>query len=225
MSIILKCLKSRNLPLHIMILPGVIFLIMFAYIPMLGIIIAFQDFNPARGFLGNQVWVGFENFNFILNHPHTLRALSNTLIISISKIILGLAVPITFAILLNELKNTALRRTIQTVIYLPHFLSWVIFAGLLINILSPSLGIVNNFLGIFGVVPIFFLGDNSWFPVTMVLTDIWKGFGFGTIVYLATITSIDVQLYEAAIVDGAKRSQQIRYITCLLYTSPSPRDA
>lgn len=215
MSIILKGLRSRNLPLHLMILPGVAFLVIFAYIPMAGIIMAFQDFNPARGFLGNQEWVGFENFSFVINHPHTLRALSNTLLISSMKIILGLAVPITFAILLNELRSSAFRRTIQTIIYLPHFLSWVIFAGLLINILSPERGIVNNFLEIFGIEPIFFLGDNSWFPATIIFTDIWKGFGFGTIVYLAAITSIDVQLYEAAIVDGATRFQQVRYVTLL----------
>nr|WP_246400453.1 ABC transporter permease subunit [Jiangella mangrovi] len=129
------------------------------------------------------------------------------------KIVAGLIAPLLTALLLNEVGKAAFRRSVQTVIYLPHFLSWVILGGILIDVLSPSNGIVNQFLGIFGVDPIYFLGDNDWFPYTLVVSDTWKEFGFNTVVYLAAITAIDPSLYEVASVDGAGRLRQTWHIT------------
>jgi len=204
---------SRELPLHLMILPGLILILIFSYGPMAGIIIAFQKFIPAKGLFGDQKWIGFGNFIYAVQLPGSMRVLWNTFYISFLKMVTGLIVPITFAILINEIKNAFIKRSIQTAVYLPHFLSWIILSGILIDILSPSNGIVNKILGAFGVEPIFFLGDNKWFPITIVVTHIWKEFGFNTIVYLAAITSIDIQLYEAAKIDGANRMQQILHVT------------
>ncbi|HHY81435.1 MAG TPA: sugar ABC transporter permease, partial [Clostridiales bacterium] len=129
------------------------------------------------------------------------------------KIIMGIIVPVTTALLLNEVLHNTYKRIIQTIIYLPYFLSWVILSGILITILSPSEGIVNQLLGYIGIPPIFFLGDEKVFPFTLVITDVWKNFGFGTIVYLSALTAIDPNLYEAALIDGANRWQQTKYIT------------
>lgn len=145
--------------------------------------------------------------------PNTWEVVWNTIFIATMKIVAGLVAPIVTALLLNEVGKTLFKRGIQTAIYLPHFLSWVIIGGILIDILSPSTGIVNSFLGIFGVDPIYFLGSNSWFPYVMVISDTWKEFGFATIVYLAALTSIDPALYEAAAVDGAGRLRQTWHVT------------
>jgi putative aldouronate transport system permease protein len=145
--------------------------------------------------------------------PGALAALRNTISIAFWKIILSLVVPIIVAILLNEVRSSKFRRTVQTAIYLPYFLSWVIFSGVLLDILSPSSGIVNSFLNMLGLESIFFLGDNRYFQATIIWTDIWKGFGFGTIVYLAAITGIDQSLYEAATMDGAGRFRKMWHIT------------
>jgi putative aldouronate transport system permease protein len=196
-----------------MLLPGVILLFIFHYLPMAGILISFQKFNPAKGLFGAQKWIGLDNFRYVLSLPSFFTVIWNTVIISISKIILGMIVPIIFSILINEVKNSGLKRCIQTVIYLPHFLSWVVLGGIFIDILSPSGGLVNNFLGLFGVDPIFFLGDNKWFQFTTIFTETWKEFGYGTIVYLAAITGIDPNLYEAAHMDGANRWRQVLHIT------------
>ena len=194
---------KRELPLHLMLVPGIIFTIIFCYIPMAGMVIAFEKFIPAKGLFGDQKWIGFDNFTYLLNMPGAMSALKNTVVIAFFKIILGLIVPISVAILLNEVRSNKFRRTVQTAIYLPYFLSWVVLGGVMIDILSPSSGIVNQALGFLGIKPIFFLGSNKWFQPTIVMTDIWKGFGFGTVVYLAAITGIDPSLYEAATMDGA----------------------
>lgn len=203
----------RELPLHLMMLPGLVLIVLFSYVPMAGIIIAFQKFIPAKGLFGDQRWVGLDNFRYVMNLPSFNQVLWNTLFISSLKLILGLIVPIIFAILLNELKNEVIKRSVQTTIYLPYFLSWVVLGGILIDILSPSSGIVNQLLGAFGLNKIFFLGDNSWFPFTLVSSDIWKNFGYGTIVYLAAITGIDPGLYESATIDGANRWHKVWHIT------------
>jgi putative aldouronate transport system permease protein len=204
---------KRDLPLHLMILPALIIIVVFSYVPMAGIIIAFQKFIPAKGLFGNQKWIGLENFRYVLEMPDSMRVLKNTIYIAFGKIVTGLAVPITFAILINEVKRVTLKRSIQTLIYLPYFLSWVILGGVLIDILSPSSGVINNVLKSVGVQPIFFLGDNNWFRPTLIISNVWKEFGYGTVVYLAAITSIDTQLYEAAIIDGANRWRQTWHIT------------
>lgn len=203
----------RQLPLYLMLLPGMIILFIYSYIPMVGIVIAFQRFIPAKGLFGPQEWVGLGNFRYILTLPDTYKILRNTVFIASMKIIAGLVVPIVTALLLNEVRREKFKRSIQTIIYLPHFLSWVIFAGILIDILSPSEGIVNKILESIGLRSIYFLGDPKWFPYTMVITDLWKNFGFSTIVYLAALTNISPTLYEAAEIDGANRWQQTWYIT------------
>jgi len=203
----------RNLPLHLMIFPGLLLLIIFSYIPMAGLYIAFQKFIPAKGFFGDQRWIGWDNFVYMLDMPGIYSVLWNTVFIAGMKMIAGLIVPITVALLLNELRSSGLRRGIQTLVYLPHFLSWIILAGVLIDILSPSSGLVNQLLSIFGLKSIFFLGSNDWFPYTMVISDVWKEFGFATIVYLAALTAIDPQQYEAAVIDGANRWKQTWHVT------------
>ncbi|NOU62828.1 ABC transporter permease subunit [Paenibacillus sp. LMG 31461] len=204
--------KKREIPLHLMIFPAIILLLVYSYGPMLGMVMSFQKFIPARGFLDSQ-WIGWDNFRYIFAMPDFHRALWNTLLISFMKIIANLIVPIAIALLLNEIRKEAFKSYVQTLIYLPHFLSWILLGGILIDILSPTNGIVNQVLGFFGVKPIYFLGDNSWFRQTLVATDVWKEFGYNTIVYLAALTGINPALYEAAIVDGASRWKQTLYIT------------
>lgn len=200
----------RQRAFHLMLIPGVVLVFIFSDLPFYGLIISFQDYNPGLGF--NSPWVGMENFHHVFQQPNFIRTIWNTLYMSIFKIIGGIVVPVIFALLLNEVAHTFIKRTFQTLVYLPNFLSWVIMAGIMIDILSSE-GIVNSFLGLFGVGPISFLGSPSIFPWTMIVTDIWKGFGFGTVVYLAALTSIDPGLYEAAVMDGARRWKQTLYIT------------
>ncbi|MBO9610917.1 MAG: sugar ABC transporter permease [Paenibacillaceae bacterium] len=205
--------KRNTWPLHLMILPGFILVLIYSYGPLAGMVIAFQKFVPARGLFGHQIWVGWANFDYALQFPGTLRVVWNTLYIASMKIVAGLLVPVVVALMLNEVIHAKLKRTLQTIVYLPHFLSWVLLSGILIDILSPGYGLVNAILRQIGVDPIYFLGDNRWFPYTLVVSDVWKEFGFGTIVYLASITSINPQLYEAAVVDGANRWRQTIHIT------------
>jgi putative aldouronate transport system permease protein len=202
----------RELPLYIMLAPAVILALVYSYLPMIGIIMGFQRVLPGKGIFGSP-WVGFENFIFVLQMPTIWQVVWNTVFISGLKAIFGVIVPVTVALMLNNVLSRPFRRTIQTVIYLPHFLSWIIMAGILVDILSPSEGIVNQALGVVGIKPIFFLGDDKVFPWTMVFSDVWKSFGFGTIVYLAALLDIDPTLYEAAVMDGATRSQQNWYIS------------
>jgi len=204
--------RTSTLPLHLMILPGLILTLVYKYGPMFGIVIAFQDFVPIRGVTGSE-WVGLENFEFALRFPDTMEVIVNTLSISTGKIVFGLIAPIVTALLLNELRHKVVKSGIQTIIYLPHFLSWVILGGILIEILSPSRGIVASALELVGIEPIYFLGDNTWFPWVLISTHVWKEFGFGTVIYLAALTSIDPTLYEAAMVDGASRWRQTWNVT------------
>ncbi len=204
---------KKELPFHLMLLPGILITFIFSYIPMLGMKIAFQKFIPAKGLFGDQIWNGLDNFTYLINMPGAMTALKNTIIIAFWKIILGIIIPVIVALMLNEVRSSKLRRSVQTAIYLPYFLSWVIFAGILIDILSPSGGVVAQMLRVIGVDPPFFLGSNKLFQPTLIWTDIWKSFGFGTIVYLAAITGVDTSLYEAATMDGAGRLQKMWHIT------------
>ena len=204
---------KRNIPLHLMLLPAVILVLIFAYIPMYGLVIAFQNFNAAKGIFGGQKWIGLGNFTYIFTLPSIWRVFGNTLIIAVLKIIFGTLAAITTALLLNECSAKGVKKGVQTMIYFPHFISWIILAGVFTDILSPTDGVVNSFLGLFGVKPIYFLGDNKYFRGTLVVTDIWKSFGYNSIVYLATITGIDPSLYEAASIDGAGRWKQMWHIT------------
>ena len=202
---------KHNWPLYVLLLPSIVLVIIFCYIPMGGLIMAFQNYKPWLGIFGSE-FVGLENFRQIFEFKESYQAIINTLIIAVSKIILGLIVPIVMALLLNEVKQIGLKKSIQTLVYLPHFLSWVTVAGMLRDILGLD-GIVNSFLQRFGVEPIFFLGEAGMFRQIAVASDLWKGFGFGMIVYLAAISNIDQNLYEAAEMDGANRWRQTLHIT------------
>lgn len=203
----------KEIPFHLMLLPAVILVFIYMYVPMAGLVIAFEKFIPAKGLFGDQKWIGWDNFIYLYHLPGAINALRNTVIIAFFKIVLHLLIPVTVSILLNEVRSAAFRRTAQTLIYLPHFLSWIIMGGILIDLLSPSGGLINNFLGLFGIEPIFFLGSNKYFRFTLISTDVWKEFGFNTIVYLAAITNIDPTQYEAATIDGANRFQRMIHVT------------
>lgn len=208
-----KAKFKKELPLHLMILPGLILVLIFSYVPMGGLIIAFQKFIPSKGMFGKQKWIGFDNFSYVFSLPGFTRAMMNTIIIAAWKIVLGLVVPIVFALLLNEIKGRRFKKVVQTIVYLPYFMSWVILGGIFRDMLSPGEGIINQIITAFGGKSIFFLGDNRYFRGTMIVTNIWKNFGYGAIVYLAAILGIDTQLYEAAQIDGANRWQQTWHVT------------
>lgn len=205
--------RVNPLSLYIMVIPAMICVFIFSYIPMAGIIIAFQNFIPAKGFFGVQKWVGLKNFTFMFQLPNFMSLLGNTTYIATMKIVAGIIVPVAVALMLNEITGPALKKTFQTMVYFPYFLSWVIIAGVLIDMLSPSIGIVNKAMNLVGLPSVYFLGSPKWFPYTMVITDVWKNFGFGTIVYLAALTNIDPTLYEAAEIDGAGRWKQTIHVT------------
>lgn len=205
--------SAYEIPLHLMLIPGIITIFVFHYLPLGGLIIAFQRFIPAKGLFGDQRWVGFQNFEYIFSMPNTMNVLRNTVVIAFYKIVLGLIIPITIALMLNELKKQTIKRSIQTIIYFPHFLSWIIFGSIIMDMLSPSSGLINRLLALFGIQPIYFLGDNRYFQQTIIWTDVWKNFGYGTVVYMASITSIDPTLYEASSIDGANRWKQTWHVT------------
>ncbi|MFT9040831.1 ABC transporter permease [Schleiferilactobacillus harbinensis] len=203
--------KNSQLMYHLMMLPGMLFLLVFSFVPMLGIVMAFQNYIPAKGILGS-TWVGLANFKYMLEIPDSLQILMNTVIIASWKIVLGTIVPVVFALLLNEIRIKWAKRTIQTIVYLPNFLSWVVLAAVVVNLFDYH-GPVNTFLATFGVKPILFMGSNHWFRQIIIGSDVWKGFGYGSIIYLAALTGINPGLYEAAEIDGASRWQQLLHVT------------
>ena len=178
---------------------------------MYGLVMAFQNFSPVYGFTGSP-WVGLENFRWLFNQPQFVRTIPNTFFISIMKIAIGTTASVVFALLLNEIRQTFNKRLFQTIVYIPNFISWVILAGVIQTILASD-GLVNNVMISMGGSRVNFLIDTAVFPWTMIWTDVWKTFGFGTVVYLATITSIDPELYESAVIDGAGRFRQTLSIT------------
>jgi len=201
-----------ELPLHLMLVPGLIVVLLFSYGPMVGTVIAFENFVPVKGIFRSE-WVGLDHFRYIYSLPETMAVFRNTVFIASMKIVGGLVAPLATALLLNEVGRKLFKRTVQTVIYMPHFLSWVIMAGILIDVLSPTTGIVNAALDGLGLKKIFFLGNPDWFPFVLAATDVLKEFGFGTIVYLAAIAGINPALYEAAVIDGAGRWKQTLHVT------------
>ena len=196
---------------HLMLLPVMAFLVIFHILPMFGVIIAFEKFIPTRGFFGSE-FVGLKYFQQMLKMSISWRIFRNTVVIAVWKIAMNMVVPITFSILLNEVRVEGFKRTAQTIIYLPHFLSWVVLAIPIMNIFAYD-GVVNNIVRAFGGSPILLMSSNSWFRPILIMTDVWKEFGFGTIVYLAAITGIDPALYEAAVIDGATRGQRMLHVT------------
>ena len=203
--------KKVQLSYTIMFLPGFIWIFLFSIVPMFGVIMAFQDFSPNRGFFRSD-WVGLENFEYLRRLSEAKKVLVNTLIIDGGKLILNLLIPITFAILLNECRNLKYKKLVQTIVYLPHFISWVILANIISNIFGYD-GVVNALFGLFGAEPQVLLGNPELFRGILIGTDVWKEFGYGAVIYLAALTGIDPNLYEAAAIDGAGRWQLMRHIT------------
>jgi putative aldouronate transport system permease protein len=198
--------------LYLMVLPAFVLMAVYHYGPFFGLSIAFQHYDYSMPFF-QQEWIGLENFRYIFHFPGFFRVVWNTFFISIMKLFAGMIAPIVISILLNEVPKLKLKKAIQTSIYLPHFISWVIISGIFIDLLSPSTGAVNGVIKWLGFEPIYFLGEKAIFPYVLVATDVWKGFGFGTIIYLAALTNINPNLYEAAEIDGARRHQKIWHIT------------
>ena len=208
---LLRDIRKHSI-LYLMALPGIVYFLIFRYYPMYGAIIAFKDYRVLEGF-GGSPWVGFKHFQAIFSSPFFYNVLGNTLLISVYKLLVGLPTAVIFALLLNEVRVAWFKRSVQTITYLPHFLSWVVVFGVLLTTLSPSTGLVNKAIVASGGQPINFMTDPKWFRSVLVISDVWKDLGWGTIIYLAALAGISPSLYEAAAVDGATRLQRIVYIT------------
>jgi len=201
--------------LHLMAIPGLLYFIVFKYLPMYGIIMAFKNFKGTGGFAGiwNSDWVGLLHFRNFFGGLFFWRLLRNTLILSGLRLSIGFVAPIILALLINEVRRTFTKRFIQTVTYMPHFISWVVVAGIIVTLCSPSEGPINYVLKTIGLQPIFFVSNPRYFRSLLVISDIWKNVGWGTIIYLAAITGIDPGYYEAATIDGATKWNKIWHIT------------
>jgi putative aldouronate transport system permease protein len=199
---------------QVMIFPALLFILVFNYIPMYGVLMAFQDYNLYKGFL-NSPWAGFKHFDMFFNSPDFFRVIRNTIVISALKLVINFPAPIVLALMLNEVKNMAFKRIVQTISYLPHFLSWVIVSGFTISMLSVDNGSLNILLQALGIIdkPINFLSMPENFWAIIITTNLWKEVGFATIVYLAAIAGVDQSMYEAASIDGANKFKQIFLIT------------
>lgn len=206
-----KGLPSAEYQLYIMLAPMLALLFIFRYLPFAGLVAAFKNYNIFRG-LWQSDWIGFAHFRELFHSPDFFRVLTNTFVISLLKLVWGFPAPILLALLIDEARNVAFKRVIQNIYYLPHFLSWAIIAGLCFDVFSLS-GVINQLRGILGLDPISYLMSSTHFRGILVTSAIWKGVGWGTIIYLATLTSIDPNLFEAARIDGANRLQQIIHIT------------
>jgi putative aldouronate transport system permease protein len=198
--------------LLLMLLPGLIITLLFAYGPMPGLQIAFKDYKILSGIWGSP-WVGLKYFQEMFSTSAALAALANTIIISLYRLFWGFPTSIILALLINELSGKVFKRVTQTLSYLPHFINWIVIADLIINILSPSTGVVNYVLQLFGMKSIYFMTNTSWFRSILVSTGIWKEVGWGSVLYLAALSNVDSEQVEAAIVDGANRLQRIRHIS------------
>ncbi len=203
--------RKDQISYHIMLLPGMVLVAIFSLLPMVGIVMAFQKYMPAKGIFGSE-WVGLKNFEILMKYPDVRNVIINTLVIAIAKLVLGIIVPVVFAVLLNEVRNAGLKRTMQTIVYLPYFLSWVILAMMFQNMFSYT-GMINQLVTAFGGEPVMYLISNTYFRPIIILTDVWKNFGYSAVIYLATITGIDPQLYEAGEIDGANRWDKMIHIT------------
>ena len=198
--------------LFLMLLPGILYFVVFHYGTMAGLLMAFEDFNPLKGFFKSP-WVGLKNFKNVFSGLFFFQVFRNTLIISFLKLIFGFPAPIILCLLLNEVRNVAFKRSIQSISYLPHFLSWVILAGMVIEILSPSRGPINSIIKALGFEPVFFVAEKKWFRFVLVSSSIWKNVGWGSIIYLAAVSGINPELYDVADLDGAGRFRKIWNVT------------
>lgn len=195
-----------------MLIPGIIYYLVFRYLPMAGLVMAFQDYKLSLGIFGSP-WVGIGNFQEIFNGPFFSRILWNSFYISFLKLLFGFPAPIILALSLNEVRVRWFKQTIQTSTFLPYFLSWVIIYGMVLALVSPSIGLINLAIKGLGGEPINFLTDKTWFLVVVVSSSVWAATGYGAVIYLAALSNISPDLYEAATIDGASKLQQIRYIS------------
>ncbi len=198
--------------LYLMLVPGLIYVVLFKYLPIAGNMIAFKEYKIFQGIWGSP-WCGLDNFIRLFESDNFYVIMRNTLLISFYKILIGFPVPIVLALLINEVNNTAFKRTVQTIAYLPHFISWVVIASLASSLLSPTDGAINMLRADLGLDPIFFMGDSRYFRSVLVLSDIWKEMGWSAIIYLAALAGIPQDMYEAATIDGASKLQKLVFIT------------
>ena len=199
--------------LYLMMIPGLLYLAIFNYAPMYGVVIAFQKFNFVKGIAGSK-WIGLQNFEELFRSEQFLRVLRNSIEFSLMRLVWSFPMPIILALLLNEVRHTKYKKAVQTIVYIPHFISWVVVASLVINLLQPTRqGAINALLGVFGVEPANYLTSTRHFRSVVVIAEIWKTAGWGTIVYLSALTQVDPQIYEAAYIDGANRWQIMFRIT------------
>ncbi|MFE5319233.1 ABC transporter permease [Paenibacillus sp. NPDC056579] len=198
--------------IYLLAMPGFLFLLLFKFVPMWGLLLAFQDYNPFKGIMGSQ-WVGLKHFADLMGDANFYRMLRNTLLINLFGLVFYFPLPIVLALMVNEVRHELFKKINQSLVYMPHFLSWVIIASMTFFILSTDIGIVNKLLNTFGLAPIPFLTQSSFFWGLITGQTIWKEAGWGTIIFLAAIAGVDPQRYEAAVVDGASRFRQIWHIT------------
>lgn len=201
----------RDKWLYLLLLPGIVFLIIFRYIPIFGNVIAFMDYNPYDA--AQTTWVGLKHFQDLLTRPQFLQVFGNTLYISILKMVCGFPIPIILALMMNEMKNLKFKKVAQTLLYLPNFISWVVLAGLIMNMLDPDTGVVTGIINSIAGENVQVLTDTRYFVPMLIVTDIYKGAGWGTIIYFAALSGVDPQLYEAAEIDGARKWKQLLHIT------------
>lgn len=202
---------KNQLVLHSMLLPGVILAIVFMIVPMIGIVMAFQKYNVVDGFFGSP-WVEFRNFYNLFQRPDFMQAVINTVVIAFAKIVCTTVLSIVFALLLNEVMLRHIKKGVQTIMFLPYFLSWALLGNIMVDLFS-STGALNYLLSAFGVEPVSFITSNKWFRTIIVVTDVWKTLGYQVVIYLAAITNIDPTLYEAAKIDGANHTQLCMHVT------------
>lgn len=202
----------KNRYLYLLLVPCVVYFIVFNYVPMYGLVLAFKDFKFSEGIMGS-AWVGLANFKYLFNLDTFYKVFGNSLSLSLLKLVIYFPIPIILTIALNEIPFIKYKRISQTMLYLPYFISWVVIGGIMVNLLSPSWGIINSAIRALGGEPVFFLGSAKYFRGIAVVSNIWKNVGWDTIIYFAAVTAINPQQYEAATVDGASRLQRIWYIT------------
>lgn len=197
---------------YLMMLPGLLYFAVFRYLPMFGLVIAFKDYDIFKGIWASE-WVGLKNFKELFHSSDFWNVLTNTLKISFAKIVIGFPIPIILAILLNEMRSVRFKKVIQTLLYLPHFLSWVVIGGIMLNLFSPVFGLAGEFFRATGIEPVNILAQKSTIFGVVIASDVWKECGWSTIIFLAALTQVDASLYEAAKMDGANRFKQMIYIT------------
>ncbi|MFM9331824.1 ABC transporter permease [Paenibacillus mesotrionivorans] len=202
----------RNRYIYLMILPGVLYFLIFKYIPMFGLVISFQDYLPYKGIMGSD-WVGLKHFSRLFSEPEFWNIFKNTIVVFVVNVTFYFPIPIILSLMLNEVGNAFFKRFVQTLVYIPHFLSWVIIVSISFVMFTMDGGIINEMLTYFGFQPVNFLMSSGWFYPMYVLQVIWREAGWGTIVYLAAMAAVDPGLYEAARMDGATRIRQIWHIT------------